>query len=188
MRLYRRGFFHSLKEWEFKIFTVFHLIRNRSIPKRTLNKLYRHMEEFESTAQGAWMREFNWRGMEFRYCDWMPHMEVGGAHSVVCGNTIFLADLHPGQPESYREGYEIYQFYPVTVHELRHKYQRKKLKTGIYSFLHIPIIRELTLEKDAYEMEDVAYTFFGKIDCIRSHWAFLERQEKMAEKRKKESE
>lgn len=45
---------------------------------------------------------------------------------------------------------------PSAVHELRHLYQRRKLGLLIYAVLALPVLRNLTLEKDASAVAEKA--------------------------------
>lgn len=158
------------------MFTIFHLYRNRPIPARTLKLIWQHIEYFANTTGGKWLQDINWRGMEYRFADLMQDSGVGGAQTVVKANTIYLCDMEYDAPERHRQTWELFQLYPTIIHELRHVWQMRKWGWR-YIICCLPILRNYTIEKDAYRIQDAAEKFFLELDGVRCAAQFRERNQ-----------
>lgn len=143
---------------EVLMFTIFHakITRYPLMPVQK-NILFKWISHYESHG-GPWLGKFPWRECRFYWSDAMAQSDVLGAASSFSGDVYLQNEATDSWAASGKWGPEIWGalIAPSAVHELRHLYQRRKLGLLIYAVLALPVLRNLTLEKDASAVAEKA--------------------------------
>lgn len=142
------------------IFTIFHARKNREpLTQEEKSFFFGRIDTYiRSSPENAWLLGTNFRQLAWF---WSPAMTTGngimGAADPV-HSTVYL------MPYSYRvlaaemrrkigcrviDEDWLANLFPTAIHELRHIWQYKRSPLT-YTILSIPIIREITLERDAW--------------------------------------
>ena len=157
------------------MFTSLSLVKSYPVPQVDKKALLWFLARYEQTAAGMWLKSLNWRAMEFKYC-WAMKNGIMGAWLSVTGDCVYLAPEYAGQdPLEYFASplcTALKRVHPAAlsnwagliastaVHELRHKYQRKRLGFALYALCTLPPIRQVTLERDANRIAKPSAAFF----------------------------
>lgn len=140
------------------MFTIFHakITRYPLMPVQK-NILFKWISHYESHG-GSWLGKFPWRECRFYWSDAMAQSDVLGAASSFSGDVYLQNEATDSWAASGKWDPEIWGalIAPSAVHELRHLYQRRKLGLLIYAVLALPVLRNLTLEKDASAVAEKA--------------------------------
>lgn len=143
---------------EVLMFTIFHakITRYPLMPVQK-NILFKWISHYESHG-GPWLGKFPWRECRFYWSDAMAQSDVLGAASSFSGDVYLQNEATDSWAASGKWDPEIWGalIAPSAVHELRHLYQRRKLGLLIYAILALPVLRNLTLEKDASAVAEKA--------------------------------
>ena len=143
---------------EVLMFTIFHakITRYPLMPVQK-NILFKWISHYESHG-GSWLGKFPWRECRFYWSDAMAQSDVLGAASSFSGDVYLQNEATDSWTASGKWDPEIWGalIAPSAVHELRHLYQRRKLGLLIYAVLALPVLRNLTLEKDASAVAEKA--------------------------------
>lgn len=157
------------------MFTSFSLFKSYPIPDVDHRALLWFLSKYEQTPDGIWMKTLNWREVQFKYC-WAMTNGIMGAWLAVLRKNVYLAPEYAGQDpvEFFKSPIlkPIMKSQPASlsfwaglisstaVHELRHKYQRKRLGLVLYMLCTLPVLRQFTLEREASEIAKSTVAFF----------------------------
>ena len=113
---------------------------------------------FYENHGGEWLKDFPWRECSFHWSGAMTDSDVLGAASSVFHDVYLQNEATELWAGSGTWTPEIWGalIAPTAIHELRHLYQRKKMGLLIYAMLALPVIRCVTLEKDAAAVAEQA--------------------------------
>lgn len=166
------------------MFTIFDLIKSYDVNDEQRIKLFRRIKQFSEIEEGKWLNSINWQAVHFKWaCNMTMDNGVMGCY-VFVNNTIYLMpeDVYDsGANSSWVE-----LLVPTVIHELRHKYQYEKSK-ALYILCALPLLREITIEKDAWKFTKIAENFCEEITASEDSFKFFERQKAKAEKEKNQS-
>lgn len=117
-----------------------------------LNELIRCISIYQQSPEGSWLNDVPYKNYSYK---WQPAFE--GAD--VMAGVPLLGDSIYVQPNGNNPTYWVQIIAPAIIHELRHKWQKQKYGTLVYSLLavlsKIPCLYEAApLEKDAFYHQD----------------------------------
>lgn len=151
------------------MFTVFHAYFTRypMIPA-SRDRLLGWLDFYASTPEGKWLQSIDYRhDVTFYWCDAMRDSDVMGAKGLI-GNAIYLqnesADIMNDKhwdPATWTA-----LIAPTAIHELRHLWQRRKWGV-LYIPLAFPLLREITIERDAKLITRAAESIIEAEDARR---------------------
>lgn len=161
------------------MFTVFSLPNSYEVSESERQRMFRRVEQFAKLPGNDWLNYINYHGVNLKWANGMTP-ENGVLGCFVCWtNTIYL------QPEDVYNSGKGSQWpelqVPTLIHELRHKWQFERNKL-LYILCCILIVREWTIEKDAWKITLAAYDFCEELDAAE---AIAEYNRKEAEKKKR---
>ena len=145
------------------MFTTFSLIKSYPVPQVDRNAMLWYLRKYADTKSGMWLKTINYSMLEYKYC-WGMRGGIMGAWLSLCKNKIFLmpeyadtdpmeffanpivrsVNVHPATLSNWAS-----LIVSTAVHELRHKYQRRRMGIILYTICTLPGLREITLERDA---------------------------------------
>ena len=158
-----------------KMFTLFDLPESYPLSEGERSRILRIVDKFAGTGHGAWLNAVNYRGVKLKWCLGMtPENGVMGCFAIAT-NTIYL------QPENVYEATRgsswVELMAPTLIHELRHVYQWRKNRIG-YIVCSLPLLRQLTLERDAEAVGIGAQAFCNKLMAAEDSYRFEQRHGK----------
>lgn len=153
------------------MFTIFSL-RKGSRPFSDQEKEYlaSFLRDYSALQIGAWLAAVDWPNFEFRWCPAMTIQNgIMGAFSLIYPRTIFLMEptfVCATIAAKANRPFWVDVFLPTIVHELRHvlQYQRNQI---LYTLCCLPVLRQLTIERDAKKATDDVAPFAQKWGCAR---------------------
>lgn len=153
------------------MFTTFSLKKENPLTHKELMALFRLVELYQNTPQGRWLLDLPWALYKFYWCEAMRNGAVMGAYAPSKGRSIFLQPHH----ENGKSWLECIA--STIIHELRHAWQYER-NPAKYIASSLPLVRELTLERDAKAIDEKARPFFERVVANRAKRAFEERIKK----------
>lgn len=124
-------------------------------------ELVRCIYIYQESPDGSWLKDVPYNIYTYK---WQPSFE---GTDVMAGVPL-LGDSIYVQPNGSNPTYWIQLIAPAIIHELRHKWQKKKYGTLVYSLLSviskIPCLYEVApLEKDAFDQQDKSSAYISTI-------------------------
>lgn len=152
-----------------KIFTLFDLPESYPLSEGERARILRYVDKFAMTDCGSWLNSLNYRGITLKWCCGMTQENgVMGCFSIATG-TVYL------QPENVYDSAPgscwVELMAPTLIHELRHVYQWRKNRIG-YILCSLPLLREITLERDAWNVADYAQHFCDNMMAAEDSYQF----------------
>lgn len=161
------------------MFTLFDLPDSYPIPDAERNRMLRRVKQFAQLPEGEWLNAINWQAVKLKWCCGMTQENGVMGCFVFMTNTIYLMPEDPymsGKKSGWPE-----LIVPTLIHELRHKWQFERNKL-LYILCCLPLLREITIERDAWKTTQFAQDFCDNLDAAE---ASAEYEFKQAEKEKK---
>lgn len=161
------------------MFTLFDLPESYDVPENERNRMLRRVKQFAQLPEGEWLNAINWQAVNLKWCCGMTQENGVMGCFVFATNTIYLMpeDVYvSGKNSGWAE-----LIVPTLLHELRHKYQFERNKL-LYILCCLPILRELTIEKDADKITKKADEFCEEMDRVEAE---AEYERKQTEKKRK---
>lgn len=111
----------------------------------------------------------------FWYEDRNP--DVLGGYYFLCSNRIFLnKGAVQGDPSTWAGRLErVVAMFPVIMHEMVHYWQRRRYGL-LYVLLQIPFVRDITIERNAYAVQDALYGNQELVGGSLLHYAKMKRK------------
>ena len=155
------------------MFTTFSLLKSQEVNADEKRQFWRLLETYSKTDAGNWMNDFQWRAFIINWCPAMLDSDgVMGAYVPWLGNKVFL--LPSDSPVvAGREDYWPGLIASTLVHELRHAWQYRR-NPILYVICCLPVLREFTLERDAWAITKPAEDFFAELDNLHASQKFEE--------------
>lgn len=147
------------------MFTIFSLFKSRSINFAERHAFHDLINSYAQTQEGAWLNSFQWRAYTIKWCDAMANTDIMGAFSLFMGKKIFLQPssnpIYPGMPDFWPQSIA-----STLVHELRHVWQYRNNRP-LYILCCLPVVRQITLERDAERVQAQVEEYFNMLDMTR---------------------
>ena len=164
------------------MFTLFDLPNSYEIPESERQRMFRRVEQFAKLPGNDWLNSINWQAVNLKWANGMtPENGVLGCF-VFWTNTIYL------QPEDVYNSGKGSQWpelqVPTLIHELRHKWQYERNKL-LYILCCLPILREITIERDAEKITKKADEFCEAMDRYEAEAEYERKQAEKERKKKK---
>lgn len=141
------------------MFTLFDLNSAKRFEKDERRVVLKLVNEYYKARKLQWIKDLDIEKCKFFWCFEMDTDNgIIGAYSYLKNDSIFI--MPPRFKEDYESWLEI--VIDTIIHELRHKWQHKKYGL-LYYLLSLPLIRNITIERDARKEEKNAQLFFDKI-------------------------
>lgn len=159
------------------MFTTFSLLKNEVVTETEKREFENLLRYYSATPEGAWLNELPWQAYEIRWCSNMNNSDgVMGAFLPWFGKKVFLLPSSPPFSNSgFRDPWPGL-IAPTLVHELRHAWQFKR-RPWLYVLCCLPVLREFTLERDAWTKTKPAQKYFDALEMHRSAAEFDARKE-----------
>lgn len=156
------------------MFTTFSLLKSQPLTaseKREFEKLLRY---YAATNEGAWLKDLPPSAYEIRWCPAMIKSGgVMGAFVPWLGKKVFLLPSTSQPTMPMRDPWPGL-IAPTLVHELRHAWQYKR-RPWLYILCCLPVLREFTLERDAWRKTQPAQKYFDTLEQHRAAAEFAQR-------------
>jgi len=153
-----------------KIFTLFDLPGSYPLREGERFRIFRIIDAYAKLPAGMWLNEINYRAMNLKWCPGMtPDNGVMGCFAIAV-NTIYLQPENPY--EGNRDTAWIELLSNTLIHELRHVWQFRKNKL-LYVLCSLPLLRDLTLERDAWAVSNAAQDFCDHYISDRDSYDFI---------------
>ena len=171
------------------MFTSLSLLKSYPVPQVDRNAMLWYLRQYADTEAGLWLKTINYSAIEYKYC-WGMRGGIMGAWLSLCKNKVYLmpeyADADPMEFFACPVGTMITAhpaalsnwaalIVSTAVHELRHKYQRRRMGVILYTICMLPGLREITLERDAHEIWQQCEPFIRKWNDMLDENEFLRR-------------
>ena len=144
------------------MFNVFSLKNSTPLTAEERRWLLRLLDGYEDCTSGQFLREFPWSICDFRWCHSMtPDNGVMGCFSPIHPDTLYLMPQNASIKPVDGRVYWLEEIFPTVIHELRHAWQFRENPVG-YVLCSLPLIRQLTLERDAVREQEKARLFSEK--------------------------
>ena len=153
----------------FKPFTLFDLPESYPLNENERSRIFRYVDRYAETMEGAWLHALNYRAIKLKWCCGMTQENgIMGCFAAMT-DTIYLQpeDVYKAVPGSAW----VELMAPTLIHELRHVWQWRSNPLK-YLFCAIPVLREITLERDAWEIEEHAQKICDKLMETEDSWKF----------------
>jgi hypothetical protein len=158
------------------MFTSFSLLKSRPVLPDEAQELYNLMDIYSKTETGRYLNYINFRAIQFYWCDNMaPANGIMGAWLCWLGKRVYLM---PG-PETYMymaKNPWLLGVAPTLAHELVHCWQYKR-SWLLYILACLPVVREITIEKEANVVWRDATKFFENLSNLRTQKEFAKKME-----------
>ena len=142
------------------MFTIFHARKDREpLTDEERDYLFNRIDKyFGGKLENAWLLRTDYRKLAWY---WSPAMDtrngVMGAADPMHATVYLMPYAYRRQADAMRRRFGglpydqdwLDNLFPVAIHELRHIWQYRRSKL-MYCLLSIPILREITLERDAW--------------------------------------
>ena len=163
------------------MFTLFNLPESYEVPESERNRMLRRVKQFSQIQEGEWLNAINWQSVNLKWaCGMNQENGVMGCF-VFMTNTIYLmpedvymSGKNSGWPEL---------IVPTLLHELRHKWQYERNRIG-YILCCLPFLREITIEKDAWRITELAQEFCEKLDACEDAAEYVRKQTEKEKKKR----
>lgn len=157
------------------MFTLFNLPESYDIPENERNRMLRRVKQFSQIPEGEWLNSINWQSVNLKWaCGMNQENGVMGCF-VFATNTIYLQPENVYESSKYSGWAEL--IVPTLIHELRHKWQFERNKL-LYILCCLPLLREITIEKDAWKITEIAQDFCDRLDAAEASAEYEFRQAK----------
>ena len=171
------------------MFTSLSLLKSYPVPQVDRNAMLWYLRRYADTAAGMWLKTIHYSAMEYKYC-WGMRGGIMGAWLSLLKNRVYLmpeyADADPMEffanpigrtdnthPAALSNWAAL--IVSTAVHELRHKYQRRRLGVVLYTLCTLPGLRAITLERDAHRIWKHCEPFMQKWNAMLTENEFLRR-------------
>ena len=155
------------------MFTLFNLPESYDIPENERNRMLRRVKQFSQIPEGEWLNAINWQSVNLKWaCGMNQENGVMGCF-VFANNTIYLQPENVYESSKYSGWAELIA--PTLIHELRHKWQFERNKL-LYILCCLPLLREITIEKDAWRITELAQEFCEELDAAEASAEYERKQ------------
>ena len=161
------------------MFTLFDLPNSYEIPEAERQRMFRRVEQFAKLPGNDWLNYINYHGVNLKWANGMNQENGVMGCFVFATNTIYLQPENVYESSKYSGWAELIA--PTLIHELRHKWQYERNRIG-YILCCLPFLREITIERDAWRITELAQEFCEELDACEDA---AEYERKQAEKEKK---
>ena len=156
------------------MFTTFSLLKSEEITESERLEFAKLLGYYSHTPEGAWLNELPHQAYEIRWCSNMKKTDgVMGAFLPWLGKKVFLLPAENTPDVRMRDPWPGL-IAPTLVHELRHAWQFKR-HPWLYVLCCLPVLREFTLERDAWAQTKPAQNYFETLESHRSAAEFAAR-------------
>lgn len=144
----------------FSIFKLFNSIELTEYEKAHLHNL---LDGARKCADFTWLDQLDLDKICIKECPGMTGTDVVGAFTPLQPRTIYVQRFM--QPSTEYRPFWLEFIFPIVIHELRHMLQFKK-RPLLYCLCALPLIRTLTLERDAEKQTTLAEDFITEFSHV----------------------
>ncbi len=150
------------------MFTLFHLKNSKPVTAAEHDALCRVLDDYARTPAGVWLANLPYHRFTYKYCPAMADSDVMGCWLPMYETTVFLRPCDVPGPDSVTW---IETIAASVIHELRHAWQFKRAPL-LYILACLPMIRDLTIERDAKQITEKADKIVENVLAWRQGQAF----------------
>lgn len=154
------------------MFTVLQLKNSQPLSQACQQYIREVLNKFSLTTDGLWLRTLKLDDVQFKWCPAMQQSDILGAFCPVSSNTVYIQP--PKMLVQFAQDAQtqiqiswLQNIFSTVVHQPRHMYQWRKNKFS-YMLASLPLLRQVTLQKDAQRVQVSAQLFAQREAAIRN--------------------
>lgn len=154
------------------MFTILQLKNSQPLNQACQQYIREVLNRFSLTTDGLWLRALKLDDVQFKWCPAMQQSDILGAFCPVSSNTVYIQP--PKMLVQFAQDAQtqiqiswLQNIFSTVVHQLRHMYQWRKNKFS-YMLASLPLLRQVTLQKDAQRVQVSAQLFAQREAAIRN--------------------
>lgn len=154
------------------MFTILQLKNSQPLNQACQQYIRETLNKFSLTTDGLWLRTLKLDEVQFKWCPAMQQSDILGAFCPVSSDTVYIQPpkllVHLEQDaQTQLQITWLQSIFSTVVHQLRHMYQWRKNKFS-YTLASLPLLRQVTLQRDAQRVQVSAQLFAQREAAIRN--------------------
>lgn len=154
------------------MFTILQLKNSQPLNQACQQYIRETLNKFSLTTDGLWLRTLKIDTVQFKWCPAMQQSDILGAFCPVSSDTVYIQphELSVNLEQDAQTQLQItwlQSIFSTVVHQLRHMYQWRKNKFS-YTLASLPLLRQVTLQRDAQRVQVSAQLFAQREAAIRN--------------------